>query len=86
MELARNPLPTTPRRIGRPSDGWDRVADGQTYIARQGRDFSTDLDHFRGAIYSAAARREMRAVVHVDKHARSVTFRFFSPDQEGPTS
>ena len=82
MELANTPLPAVPRRRGRPSDGWDQVADGQTYIARQGVDFHSDLDHYRDAIYSAASRRKMRAAVAVDLDKHTVTFRFISADQE----
>lgn len=88
MELANTPLPSKPRRRGRPSDGWDQVADGQTYVARKGVDYSTDSDHFRKACYAAAVRRGMSAVCHTDDDAGTVTFRFVqkTPDQEGTTA
>lgn len=71
------------QKTGRPSK-WDKYADGQTYLAKQGLDFAGDIDSFRQSLYSAAYRLRKRVITDISREHQTVTFRFYDPEQEHP--
>jgi hypothetical protein len=55
---------------------WDTYADGRTYRATRGTDFTGTCQQFRNTLYSAAARRSMSLEIKLDNENQTVTFRF----------
>lgn len=66
------------RHRGRPPKyDWDKYADGQTWVCHQGRDFDTSPISFRALVHRTANARGLKAETTINKHSKSVTFRFF---------
>lgn len=66
------------RHRGRPPIyDWDKYADGQVWICKQGQDFDTSPVSFRALVHRTANARGMKAETTINKRDQSVTFRFF---------
>lgn len=69
------------RHRGRPPlYDWDKYSDGQSWVCRAGQDFQTSPTSFRALVHRTASARGLKAETIIDKHAQTVTFRFFDPE------
>lgn len=71
------------RHRGRPPIyDWDKYADGQNWVCKQGEDFETSPVSFRALVHRTANARGMKAETTIDKDRNTVSFRFFNEGDE----
>lgn len=57
---------------------WSEWADGSIWLAKEGEDFDTTKERFRGTLYAKAIRNKQK--VRTKSEGKNVFFQFYKPE------